>query len=114
MKKIIVFVVTVTIYLGCNVNPENAVKNWEKDSVIRTEQISEAIELDNGERWIVNDEMKPFVSRGHLLVDDFIQNKSTDHKLLADQLMIQNDQLIQSCTMDGKGHEELHKWLLPI
>ena len=29
------------------------------------------------------------------------------------EIIIKNDELINSCTMDGKSHDELHKWLAP-
>ncbi|MBS1760635.1 MAG: hypothetical protein JST23_10985 [Bacteroidetes bacterium] len=77
------------------------------------EESSEAIELNNGEKWKVNEEMKPYVTKGSELVNTFIQNKGTDYKNLAEQLKSENDQLIKSCTMGGKSHEELHKWLHP-
>lgn len=71
------------------------------------------IELDSGEKWAVNEEMKPFVSAGIGLVDDYIANGESDYHALAGNLKEQNDQLIRSCTMTGKGHDELHKWLHP-
>ena len=74
---------------------------------------AKAIELNNGERWIVNEEMKPFALKGSELVNTYIQNNQTGYKELASQLKEQNDQLIKSCTMKGKSHEELHKWLYP-
>ncbi len=74
---------------------------------------SEAIELNDGEKWKVNEEMKPFIINGEALVDKFITDKSTDYKKLAKDLKEQNQSLISSCTMDGKSHDELHKWLLP-
>ncbi len=57
--------------------------------------------------------MKPFVVKGEELVNSYIQNKQTDYKALAQQLIEQNNQLIKSCTMNGKSHDELHKWLHP-
>jgi len=61
----------------------------------------------------VNEEMKPFVMKGEELVNSYIQNNHTDYKALAQQLKEQNNKLIKSCTMDGKSHDELHKWLHP-
>lgn len=74
---------------------------------------SEALQLNNGEKWLVNEEMKPFVIKGEQLVNDYIANQGTDHKTLASQLKEQNNQLISSCTMDGKSHDVLHEWLHP-
>ncbi len=74
---------------------------------------TEALTLDNGEKWTVNVEMIPFVNKGQELLNDYVTNNGTDYKTLAIQMKEQNSQLIKSCTMDGKSHDELHKWLHP-
>ncbi len=56
-----------------------------------------AIELNNNEKWIVNEEMKPFVSKGEKLINAYIQNNQTDYKALAQDLNKQNEQLVKSC-----------------
>ena len=71
------------------------------------------IELNNGEKWKVNVEMMPPITRSQLLVSEFVANHEKDFKTLADQLSENNRLLISSCTMKGRSHEELHKWLLP-
>lgn len=68
------------------------------------------IELNNGQKWDVNAEMKPFILDAEKLL---LQSDGTEFKELADQLNEKNSGLIKSCTMDGKSHEELHKWLYP-
>lgn len=72
-----------------------------------------AIELNNGEKWAVNNEMKPYVSAGSDLVEGFLKSSGSDYSNLAKQLKQENDKLIKSCTMEGKSHDELHKWLHP-
>lgn len=78
---------------------------------------SDPLTLNDGERWLVNEEMKPFVSEGAALVDDFLQSNDSkgqgDFVALADSLREQNQLLIQNCTMTGQSHDELHKWLHP-
>lgn len=73
----------------------------------------EALMLNSGEKWVVNAEMIPFVNKGQELLNDYIATQDTDYKALASQMKEQNNQLIKSCTMDGKSHDELHKWLHP-
>lgn len=73
----------------------------------------EAISLNNGEKWEVNEEMKPFVMKGQDLVTKYSDSGDEDYKSLAENLSEQNKQLISSCTMDGVSHDELHKWLHP-
>lgn len=89
--------------------PHSAAANLEEHH----HESSEAIELNNGAKWRVNDEMKPFILKGEDLVNSYIQSKNSDFKELSKQLEAQNGNLVESCTMDGKSHDELHKWLHP-
>lgn len=74
---------------------------------------TEVLALNSGEKWVVNEEMKPFVMKGEEMVQNYIKTDSKDYKALASKLKEVNGQLIKSCTMDGKSHDELHKWLHP-
>lgn len=74
---------------------------------------NETILLNNGEKWIVNKEMKPYIQAGENLLSAYVAAHSEDYKNLAEQLKEKNSLLIKSCTMQGKSHEELHKWLHP-
>ncbi len=62
---------------------------------------------------MVNDEMKPFIEQADKTLNNYISLNGTDYKTLAEKLKVQNNSLIKSCTMKGKGHDELHNWLLP-
>jgi len=69
-----------------------------------------AIELNNGQKWKVNEEMSPYILEGEKILKDYT---GQDYEALADELQSQNKKLIKSCTMDGKAHDQLHKWLHP-
>ena len=71
------------------------------------------IELNEGAKWAVNAEMKPFILESESILNTYVANASTDYKTLAKELTDKNSGLIKSCTMDGKSHDELHKWLHP-
>lgn len=71
------------------------------------------LEKNQGEKWQVNEEMKPYVQQGEESVITYIDEARTDYKQLAAHLKEQNELLIQHCTMEGKSHDELHKWLHP-
>lgn len=71
------------------------------------------IELNNGQKWKVNEEMKPHVEAGRAVLNTYLAEGGTDNKQLAEDLKEQNAKLIRSCTMDGKAHDELHNWLHP-
>ncbi|MFZ1705040.1 MAG: hypothetical protein WAT79_11895 [Saprospiraceae bacterium] len=68
------------------------------------------IELVNGEKWMVNAEMKPYILDAENIL---AQYANSNYKELAEQLKDKNKGLIKSCTMDGQSHDELHKWLHP-
>lgn len=101
------------LFLSCNNSPKTTTEEETTHTEHYHNENSEAIELDNGEKWVVNEEMKPFILKGTELVTTFIQENNSDYKTLAKQLKDQNSQLIRSCTMTGKSHDELHKWLHP-
>ncbi|MGB0918347.1 MAG: hypothetical protein ACPGU4_12210 [Flavobacteriales bacterium] len=73
----------------------------------------EKIELNAGQKWKVNEEMKPHIEKGREMLSAYLTDGDTDYEKLAADLQEQNSKLIKSCTMDGKSHDELHKWLHP-
>jgi hypothetical protein len=73
-------------------------------------EVSPGIELDNGQKWQVNAEMTPYVQDAEKALSDY---DNENYTALASQLTEKNQALINSCTMDGKSHDELHKWLHP-
>ena len=81
-----------------------------KSSAKHSDGDATAIELNDGERWVVNGEMTPHILDGEKILKDY---DNSDYKILASQLETKNTSLIKSCTMDGKSHDELHKWLHP-
>ncbi|HMU05670.1 MAG TPA: hypothetical protein PJ990_18685 [Saprospiraceae bacterium] len=78
-----------------------------------THEDGEALKLNNGEKWLVNEEMKPFVLQAEDILNQYIISTSEDYLTLAEQLKSKNSHLIKSCTMTGESHDELHKWLHP-
>jgi len=115
MKKTILLGLSVFLFWSCNNSSEKSATHQQEEThpTHHHEESSEAIELNNGEKWVVNNEMKPFVSKGAELVYVYVQENKTDFKELATQLKDQNNQLVKSCSMNGKSHDELHKWLHP-
>lgn len=118
MKKVLLVAIGSMLIYSCNNKKEEVVTdmNMETEAAMHEDhelESSDAIRLNNNEKWTVNNEMKPFVMKGEQLVNTYIETKSSDYKTLAQDLKSQNDQLIKSCTMDGASHDELHKWLHP-
>jgi hypothetical protein len=91
-----VFTVAMLSILACNSN-----------------ESSEVIKLNEGEKWEVNAEMRPFIDQGNVILEAYIASGASDYQSLAKDLKTQNSELISSCTMKGESHDELHKWLHP-
>lgn len=115
MKKAINVILSSLLILGCN-NPQKKTEVSEMKSVKDTSLhvvVKDIIELDNGQKWKINLEMHPFIAAGENILNAYTESRSNDFKTLAAQLKEKDAALIKSCTMKGKSHEELHKWLHP-
>ncbi len=118
MKKILFALLGASVLTGCGNDqktqqPSDTETHATSDAAHSDEATNEAIELNQGEKWAVNEEMKPFIKESQNLVKEYNSAGSTDYKTLASQLKTQTTGLIKSCTMKGKSHDELHKWLHP-
>jgi len=88
--------------------------NENHNTTENVEETIETIELINGQKWQVNFEMKPFIMQAEERFNAFTPSENlNDYLKLADDLKNFNNNLISSCTMKGKSHDELHKWLHP-
>lgn len=74
----------------------------------------EHIELDNGKKWVVDKNMMVHIAKMQFYVSDFEKSNDKDYHNLALKLSKCIDSLTSSCTMEGKAHDELHKWLVPF
>lgn len=115
MKKIWLFGVCSILFWSCNTGSKNtnSTATLHEHEMHAHNHADGTMELNNGTKWMVNEEMKPFVQQGADLIQGFLEQEGNNFQELAERLEQQNSQLIQSCTMEGKGHEELHKWLHP-
>ncbi len=118
-NKILMLILSLLINLtACkdadtNSQPNKTIENTTDREEHQHGDESEAIELDNGKKWKVNDNMLPFILNAEKIFYTYLGNNRNDYKELASQLESKNDSLTSNCTMDGKAHDELHKWLLP-
>lgn len=74
------------------------------------------LELDHGERWVVDPPMLVPVRRMQQRIAQAAHQGALltpEHAALADSLFADLDDLVAGCTMEGKAHEELHVWLIP-
>jgi len=119
MKKIIVLSLSSIIIFSCNntttekTPTKDTVTTITTPSTDTTATATETLVLDNGQKWKLNEEMKPFILAIENTVNSYVKKQSKDYKFLATLLNEKNEALINSCTMTGRSHDELHKWLHP-
>ncbi len=117
MKQRRILIPVISLFLfGCN-NTSN------EKSIVQTEAITQeehhhheeslAIELNKGEKWKVDANMITHIRNMENDVISFAKDEQKDYKSLSNKLQSNIDLLTSDCTMKGKAHDELHKWLLP-
>ncbi len=72
------------------------------------------IVLNEGEKWIVDEEMMVHVKNMDNDVNAFEAKSLNDFSVLAKKIENNIELLTSNCTMTGQAHDELHKWLLPF
>ncbi|MEZ4722372.1 MAG: hypothetical protein R2813_10915 [Flavobacteriales bacterium] len=81
---------------------------------VSTSENRYGIEKVNNEKWEVNSEMMIHIR----MMESDIQRTSEDEEIDYDELELKLkdhiSDLTSSCTMKGKAHDELHKWLIPV
>ncbi len=111
--RIVLIGVASLLLLACNQTAKQQTTALPEETEHQHAETSEGLVLNQGKKWPVNAEMKPYAQEGEALLNQYQEANQTDYKQLALQLSTQNKELVKSCTMDGKAHEELHKWLHP-
>lgn len=115
-KLILTFAIGSLMLYSCGNSTNEKTKNkteTNEHKVHHDDKDSEAIQLNHGQKWSVNEEMKPFINEAEEILNQYTESKSSNYKTLAAQLSEKNSGLINSCTMEGESHNELHKWLHP-
>ena len=117
MKTLIISISAISLFLfGCG-NTSNEKSIEQTETVIHEEhqhdEESEVIELNNGEKWKVDAIMITHIRNMENDIISFSTVEKKDFKSLSEKLQSNIDLLTSNCTMKGKAHDELHKWLLP-
>tara|TARA_R100000951_G_scaffold31025_1_gene26641 strand:+ start:836 stop:1345 length:510 start_codon:yes stop_codon:yes gene_type:complete len=113
MKKQYITIGMIALLMSCNTSNDIDMKEESKTVQIEettSNERSSEISLYNGEKWKVNEEMLPHIKKSEAVFTAF---EGKDYKQLSEDMMSHTNNLIQSCTMDGASHDELHKWLHP-
>lgn len=113
MKKQHITIGMIVLLMSCNTSNDTDKKKEGKIVQIKekiSKEESPEISLCNGEKWKVNEEMLPHIEKSEAVFTTF---EGENYNQLSEDLMSHTNNLIQSCTMDGASHDELHKWLHP-
>ena len=119
MTKNIIFLFTATFFLvSCDnkkIGKENVVVT--SDETEHQDNTDSIIELNNGAKWKVVSGMTTLIRNMESDINRFSDTKHTeltDFIQLGTNLQKNIDLLTSKCTMEGRAHDELHKWLLPF
>lgn len=111
MKKFICFIFILSVFhFGCTEGESHSKKTEEHDH----DGHAKTLELNNGEKWLVNIEMTAPIKTMENRIAEFAVTGPTDYNELALGLQDDINLLVSTCTMSGKSHDELHKWLVPF
>ena len=117
MKKITILIPVISLFLFSCGNTSNEKSKEQTETVTHEEHQHNAeiqtIELNNGEKWKVDANMITHIRNMENDINSFANVKQKDFKSIAEKLQSNIDLLTSNCTMKGKAHDELHKWLLP-
>ncbi len=117
MKKTIILVSVFSLFLFSCSNTTSEKSNQQIEAATYEDHQhnneTQIIELNNGVKWKVDDNMLVHIRNMENDVQAFTTTEQKDFGLFADKLQKNIDLLTSNCTMKGKAHDELHKWLLP-
>ena len=113
MKVSIVFICSLFL-LSCGNNQEkNTEVKTDKLEHHNEEETTEALGLTEGQKWTVDQNTAMHIKSMEINLENFKGTTVAEYQTLATSLKQNTDDLIKNCTMTGKAHDELHKWLLP-
>ncbi len=114
MKKVAILIPAISLLLFSCGNTSNEKSKEQSETVSNKESLHnheiQTINLNKGEKWLVEPTMLSLIRKMEREVLDFDQQSFTQ---LGHQLSSDVEELTSNCTMTGLAHDELHKWLLP-
>jgi len=117
MKNKTLSLIVISLFLFSCGNTSKEKSKEETETVTHEEHQHNAeiqtIELNNGEKWNVDTNMITHIRNMENDIISFAKVEQKDYKSLSNKLQSNIDLLTSNCTMKGKAHDELHKWLLP-
>jgi len=115
MKSIYYILLPVLLVQACagDNNEQNPAANTAEEQDSHRHE-TEAIELNNGQKWKVDENMMVYLVQMEKDITGFTGSTMDEYKQLASALEQNIELLTSNCSMEGKAHDELHKWLLPF
>ncbi|WP_026976342.1 hypothetical protein [Flavobacterium tegetincola] len=114
MKQIFIIAISSILFISCkNSSDSTSQERTTTSEEAHNKGASDELQLNDNQKWVVNEEMKPHILQGEELIVSYTATHDTDYVRLAEKLTELNNNLIKSCTMEGSAHDELHKWLQP-
>lgn len=120
MKTVLLIFLCITV-LACrnNSQTQNEKETNAGDTAFNVhddhEKKETKVELDNGNKWTANAETIEGINKMISILKKFPENsKPEDYALLKNELDAEFNFMLQSCTMTGEAHEQLHNYLLPM
>ena len=109
MKRILrIAVISLTLMTISCTNQSDSKENYESNKNTYN------IELVNNKKWEVNKEMMIHIKNMASDIEAASSQSSPNYEKLGSKLDQNIGLLTSNCTMTGKAHDELHKWLLPF
>jgi len=124
MNKISIILITISLVLvGCKQQPKEdnvskineveASKPYAKTSQKSNDWMQE-IKLNGRAKWKANPETNIGVAKMQSIFTSNSPKELKDFHLIAEELNMHKNYVIQECTMKGASHDNLHIWLLPL
>ena len=115
MKSIYILLLPALFFISCadNAGEQPAAATAVEEQHEHSDE-QEAIELNNGQKWKVDENMMVYIVQMEKDVAGFNGSIMEEYRQLASGLEHNIEQLTSNCTMEGQAHDELHKWLLPF
>ena len=111
--KTILLVIIGVVAISCNTKVKDE-KNVAVATETREHSEGKTIQLNDGKKWKVDDEMMVHIRNMEKEVVSLDKEKPENYKVAAGNLKKNLDLLTSNCTMNGQAHDELHIWLLPF
>ena len=86
----------------------------DSESQVGTTENIYDIEIENNQKWVVVEDMMAHIQGMDADIESTGNAETIDFDGLGERLNENIELLTSNCTMTGKAHDELHKWLIPF